>query len=205
MKLTKKETILVLIAAFLVLLLVLVPAFAAGNGKGKGPGKRKADGVWCYMPDLSKVRPVLYYNSYPDDPNEPPDPAEMITDYGQPNKAIMKVPYTAEWTGVFKGESKEYGVGIFQDPGPMVFLDSILFEEVKVKGKRGSLYMDAFGNRAYDGADWEGTWIITAGSGDLENLKGHGTFWGPGWQWDPEECGVIYYHVEELEFEDDGD
>ena len=61
------------------LLLVLVPAFAAGNGKGKGPGKRKADGVWCYMPDLSKVRPVLYYNSYPDDPNEPPDPAEMIT------------------------------------------------------------------------------------------------------------------------------
>jgi hypothetical protein len=194
MKLTKKVTLLVLITAFLVLLLVLVPAFAAGKGKNKDKPPGKADGIWCYMPDLEKVEPVIFYNSYPDDP---------IMDYGEPNKMIMKVPYTAEWTGTFSGSSREYGIGIFQDVGPMVFLDSILFDEVEVDGKTGSLYMDAFGNREYDGADWEGTWVITAGTGELENLRGHGIFWGPGWQWDPEACGIIYYKVKALEFEDD--
>ena len=204
MKLTKKETILVLVAAFLVLLLVLVPAFAIGEGNGEEVDMdvESADGVWCYMPDLSMIRPVVFYNKYPKGRVEAPNPQWAISDYGQPNKSIMKVPYTAVWTGTFSGESKEYGIGIFQEAGPMVFLDTILFDEVLVEGKIGSLYMDAFGNREYDGADWKGTWIITAGTGDLEGLKGHGTFWGPGWQWDPEECGIIYYAVEELTFED---
>jgi hypothetical protein len=192
MKLTKKETIFVLIGVFLVLLLVIVPALAVDNGNGRSRGPKKADGIWCYMPDLTKLQPAVFYNSYPDDP---------ITDYGQPGKWLAKIPYTAEWSGTLTGQSKEYGIGIFHDVGPMVFLDTILFDEVEVEGRTGGLSMDAFGNRKEVGADWKGTWVITAGTGELENIKGHGTFWGPGWLEDPNECGVIYYKVKELEFD----
>ena len=75
--------------------------------------------------------------------------------------------------------------------------------------------MDAIGDRPDAASDWRGTWIITSGTGDLEGLRGHGTFWGPGWlppdggsDECPEGMGVVYYSVEDIDgmdFDNDDD
>jgi hypothetical protein len=58
--------------------------------------------------------------------------------------------------------------------------------------------MDVKGDRPNLDSDWRGTWVITSGTGDLEGLQGKGIWWGPGWQGDPTECGVIYYSTVDI-------
>jgi hypothetical protein len=41
-------------------------------------------------------------------------------------------------------------------------------------------------------AEWRGRWRIIGGTADMEDTRGRGTWWGPGWLGDPEEPGVIY-------------
>jgi hypothetical protein len=118
--------------------------------------------------------------------------------HGNPNTAFMAVPYESRWTGMFSGESKDYGLAVAHDSHPMMFLDAVSFNSVKVGGLSGGLQIDVMGNRPAVGDDWRGTWVITSGSGELADLWGHGTFWGPGWLGDPEEYGVIIYAVTEM-------
>jgi len=88
----------------------------------------------------------------------------------------------------------------------MAFVDAASFAEVEVGGKVGGLEMDAIGDRPDATSDWRGTWVVTSATGDLEGLRAHGTFWGPGWlppdggtDECPEGMGVIYYSVDEFE------
>jgi hypothetical protein len=144
--------------------------------------KDDANGIWYYKPDLSGIQ-MIEFDPY----------------HGDPNKAFMAVPYDSKWTGIFNGKSKDYGVAIAHGPSPMIFVDAITFQNVDVGGATGGLHLDVLGERPAVGSDWKGSWVITSGSGDLEEIRGHGTFWGPGWLGNPEEYGVIYYMVEELE------
>ena len=65
--------------------------------------------------------------------------------------------------------------------------------------------MDTIGGRLDVTSDWQGTWVVTSGTGGLEGFRAHGTFWGPGWLGDPAEPGVIYYAVEKMHGIDLGD
>ena len=83
---------------------------------------------------------------------------------------------------------------------PMLFVGTVSFADVQVGNASGGLEMDIaadiLGASPADFTEFRGSWIITSGTGDLSDLRGHGTWWGPGWQGDPNECGVIYYSVD---------
>ena len=155
-------------------------------------GEAEADGLWCYAPDV--ITPI-----------EPPHPVPP------PGKAFMSATYASLWTGFFSGASADTGLIVAHviDPGPppiaapMLFIGTSSFTDVEVGGVSGGLEMDAFGDKRDATSDWRGTWVITSGTGDLEGLRAHGTFWGPGWlppDGGTDECpdpmGVIYYSVE---------
>jgi uncharacterized surface protein with fasciclin (FAS1) repeats len=125
---------------------------------------------------------------------------------GDPNKAFAAVPYVSEWSGTLDGPSTDYGLAIFHGQDPMSFIAASSFVEVAVDGKEGGLEMDSIGDRPDPSSDWWGEWVITNGTGDLEGLRGNGTFWGPGFPppaGGTEECedvemGVIYYSVDDM-------
>ena len=189
------KKLIILLIVIVLLVMVSVTAFANNPDK-----KKKADGVWCYLPVFDRLKPIMF------------DPYE-----GDPGKQFLQVPYVSKWTGTINGSSTDYGllIGHILDPkapsAPMAFVDAAWFTDAEVDGKVGDLGMDTIGDRIKPNdptAGWIGTWVITSGSGELEGLKGNGTFWGPGWtpDADSEECGdwgLIYYKVHKLKFEDD--
>ena len=177
----------VLLTVAVVLSVVLIPTLADDD-------EDDADGLWCYAPIFPRIEPITF------------DPYE-----GDPGKAFSQVPYVSEWTGFFNGSSTDFGLLIFHvldpdaAPVPMSFVDAAWFTDVEVDGKVGDLGIDALGDRPDPASDWRGTWVITSGTGDLEGLQAHGTFWGPGWlapDGGSDECpdgmGLIYYSVEEM-------
>ncbi len=61
-----------------------------------------------------------------------------------------------------------------------------------VNGKSGTLKMSVVGKRPDAFADWEGKSVILSGTGELANLRGRGTWWGPGAA-EEGKWGDIYY------------
>lgn len=58
----------------------------------------------------------------------------------------------------------------------------------------GTMVILARYQRPAPDAHWSGEWIILSGTGDLENVQGHGTSWGPGFNADDPEAGPdIFY------------
>jgi len=171
-----KKKMFVLLAVIMVLSVVSPSAFADSE-------EDDADGIWCYTP--TGLWPI------------------EILGYAPPGKFFLSAAYESVWTGTFTGESKDGGLIVSHGtefPGvPMLFIGTSSFEDVVVGGVSGDLEMDTIGDRPDATSDWRGTWVITSGTGDLEGFRAHGTFWGPGWLGDPEECGVIYYSVDEFE------
>ena len=151
------------------------------------------DGIWCYQPVFERLKQITF------------DPYE-----GDPGKQFLQVPYRSKWTGTFTGTSTDYGllIGHVIDPNapsaPMVFLDTASFTDVEVDGKVGNLEMDVLGDHPDPTAEWKGTWTITSGTGELKDLQGQGSFWGPGWLPDSssEECGDwgLIYYAGDIEF-----
>lgn len=104
--------------------------------------------------------------------------------------------YTTEvgqWSGTFDGVSTEVGKVVIHASGFRWFTSKVSFVG-SVNGKSGTLEMVAVGKKADPTTDWYGKWVITGGTGDLANLHGQGTWWGPGWSpAEPEEWGDIPY------------
>jgi hypothetical protein len=98
------------------------------------------------------------------------------------------------WTGTFEGTSTEDGKVVIHCSGAWSFKGIVSFEG-KVNGKIGTLTMRAVGTRPDSLTDWTGKWVIISGTGDLANLRGQGTWWGPGAP-APEVWGDIYYSGE---------
>ena len=156
-----------------------------------------ADGIWCYTPDLANLKP-LDIGAYPE------------------GKLFLSATYKGEWTGVFHGGDSPDDVALSQDTGllvahevpapvnfaPMLFVGTVSFADVQVGGASGGLELDVGSDinaaSPAEATEWRGSWIITSGTGDLSNLRGQGTWWGPGWLGDPNECGVIYYSVDAM-------
>lgn len=106
------------------------------------------------------------------------------------------------WTGPFEGESREDGKVVIHRSGAWSFKAIVTFDSVTVEDKTGSLVMSVVGKRPDGISDWAGKWTISSGTGDLANLRGHGTWWGPGAP-EPEKWGDIWYEKGNLHFDED--
>ncbi len=117
-----------------------------------------ASGKWCYTPFIKDSRSVddnMFMEAYTKDP---PD----------------------DWTGTFDGNSEDIysavilSTGAWEAPGGVAFFDGA------VGNRKGTLVIWFSGNRPDAKADWSGKWVILRGTGELANLRGEGTWWGPG-------------------------
>lgn len=176
-----KKNLIVLLTVIVVLFLISITACADSTEE-----ENDTDGVWCYTPnttdDFTKVSGHNYYSA---------------------------LGYESDWTGTFTGASEDFGMVVMHSPGVKrssgraLFIGTVSFASVDVDGTSGGLEMYVSGERVNNisDTDWEGNWVITSGTGALEDLRGQGTWWGPGWQGNYSDCGVIYYSVEDLDFE----
>ena len=169
----RKLIAIALLALLMVFAVAMAPALANSD-------EDEADGIWCYTPDLAEL---TFFT---------------IGDYAG-EKLFASTVEDGIWTGTFTGTSRDYGTLVFGDPsGPTLFTATVWFDSVEVKGVTGSLEMDVIGDTYTPNSEWAGTWIITSGSDGLADLRGQGNWWGPGFNpQHPEECGVIYYSVED--------
>jgi type II secretory pathway pseudopilin PulG len=125
-----------------------------------------AEGLWQYQPFIDEVR---------------------LAD----GNTFLKTHENGKWTGTFSGKSTEDGKVVIHSSGAWSFKGTVSFEGV-VNGKTGTLTMLAVGSRPDENTDWTGKWVILSGTGDLANLRGQGTWSGPGAP-APEQWGDIYY------------
>jgi len=105
---------------------------------------------------------------------------------------VLTTEEAAVWDGSFVGDSKEEATIFIHCSGKWSFGAIGSFEEVTVDGKTGSMVLFFSGSRPNENTDWLGKWEIVEGTGELENLRGRGLFWGPGAP-GPGEEGDIYY------------
>ena len=95
---------------------------------------------------------------------------------------FLKTYEDAVWTGSLSGTSTEDGVVVlygFEDTDPASYHGIASFEG-EVFGKSGTLEILILARVEDAFSDWEGTWVILSGTGDLSNLRGRGTLIGPG-------------------------
>jgi hypothetical protein len=83
------------------------------------------------------------------------------------------------WEGTFEGNSVDVYKAVILSTGAWDAGGVSLFDGA-VGNRNGSLVIWFFGKRPDAEADWSGEWVILRGSGELANLSGEGTWWGPG-------------------------
>ena len=142
-----------------------------------------AEGVWEYLP-----RPPAPTDHPPIFLNCDELPYEFLV------PMITMLTEDGRWSGTFNGASVESGTLIIRCAGSLSFFATATFDEVEVNGKVGRLYMHVEGAKPDPFADWCGTWSILDGMDELAHLRGHGTWWGPGYTPVlPDVWGRIYY------------
>jgi hypothetical protein len=101
------------------------------------------------------------------------------------------------WEGAFEGTS----IGEYAEtgsPSGRSYEGTESFkgyvEDEKGRRRHGTLEIQLGGERGDRESEWQGTWEIIAGEGDLENLAGGGTWTGP-----PHE--MVVYYSGQLHFE----
>jgi hypothetical protein len=86
------------------------------------------------------------------------------------------------WNGTFQGTSTDTGVVVEHCSGKASFNGIVSFVG-EVNGESGSLEMSVVGQFSYDEqgvGNWKGQWVILSGTEGLANLRGQGTWFGPG-------------------------
>ena len=84
------------------------------------------------------------------------------------------------WTGTFEGHSHCVERVVIHPSGSWNAEGLCTFESCTVTGESGTLVIHFVGTKPGPTADWSGRWVILSGTGDLANLHGQGTWWGPG-------------------------
>jgi hypothetical protein len=152
---------------FVVLVVIMVVSVMAIPALARSNGH--AEGVWSYLPAGPPVEDVIGPHTF------------------------MTLSDAGEWTGSITGHADDFGEAVIHSAGPWYYWGTVPFESATVKGKTGGLMISVYGSRPNMAAEWEGTWEITSGTGDLAGVWGQGTWEGPGWQGDPVVPGLIYY------------
>jgi len=136
----------------LVLTLVLVPAVIA-----LATPPTIVSGTWYYTPWIASTR---------------------FADGNMFMEAYTSVP-PDRWEGTFDGTSVDEYKGVIHPTGAWNADGVALFDGV-VGGREGTLVIEFVGKKTDAEADWSGKWVILSGTGELANLRGQGTWWGPG-------------------------
>ncbi len=114
-------------------------------------------GKWHYTPFIKDTRVADNYTFLEAYTKDPPD----------------------TWEGTFVGKSEDvYNITI-NSAGAWDFSGVVLFDGV-VGDREGTLVIWVSGKKLDAEADWSGKWVVLRGIGDLANLRGEGTWWGPG-------------------------
>lgn len=120
----------------------------------KLPGRKRASGTWVFYPD------------------------HQATKKGDGYTFILGNE-TGDWTGTFEGTDYAVFFAEKNPAGTYVYLPyGVIFFEGEVHGKHGTLRIN-FGPAVKTGVPmlWSGPWEILSGTGELENLRGQGTWW----------------------------
>jgi hypothetical protein len=139
---------------------------------------QKADGEWCYLPHQGELKIIKSFN----------------------HGSITMGTYDGDWSGRIRGSSDDLGAALRRSSGRKHYIGVVTFTSAEIDGKSGALEMYVTGGKPDFNTEWEGEWVITDAGGDLENVQGHGTWWGTGWQGNWDECGTVSYAVDELDF-----
>jgi len=81
------------------------------------------------------------------------------------------------WTGTFLGASYDVFTVIRHEK--IWNVEGLIDFTGTVNGKSGTLVILFVGKLTPPPGEWSGEWVILSGTGDLENLRGQGTWWGP--------------------------
>ena len=175
--------------AFAVLTLVMVLLMVSTTVLAQPP--MEVGGLWRYQPFI-KVKVDGECVAPPAEPNDGP----CIENHD--DNTVMYTFENGEWSQgdfedvlYFDGVSTEDGKVVIHSSGFWSF-NAIVSFEGEVDGKSGILKMSVVGKAPDQFSDWKGQWVILSGTGELSNLHGQGTWWGPGapavGEW-----GDIYY------------
>ncbi len=148
-----------------VLLIVLMALALVSISALAGPPE-KAEGLWRYQPFLVGARQAGC-------------------------NTFLTTIENGQWTGTFEGTSTEDAKVVIHCNGAWSF-NAIVSFEGSVAGKSGTMTMSVVGTRPDGLSDWQGKSVILSGTGELANLRGQGTWWGPG-AGAPGTWGDIYY------------
>lgn len=97
---------------------------------------------------------------------------------------FMTTAEDSVYYGILSGTMTDTGKVIIHASGNWTYQAVGTFEGT-VAGKYGTLLMMSVGSRPDAFSEWQGTWVILSGTGELEHLHGQGTFWGLGYTGDP--------------------
>jgi len=97
---------------------------------------------------------------------------------------------TGTWTGTFTGTSQDYFQAVMQPSGVVYLSYGLIFFEGTVEGRSGTLVISFAPGEKVEGV-WSGKWEILSGTGELDNLRGRGKWWGPSMDLDYK--GKIYF------------
>jgi len=124
---------------------------------------RPASGIWTYIPaDMTPIK---------------------LAD----DNTFFEVKSIDIVTGTFDGPGAGVDVLVLHSSGFWTGIGVATFEDCMVDGKSGTLVIRWAAHTTAETGLWSGQWVILSGTGDLANLRGQGTFWGP------EEAGGFTY------------
>ena len=99
-----------------------------------------------------------------------------VTDDGN---VFISADADEKFTGTFDGTAYDVFTMVIHPEGFITGRGRTLFSGT-VEGRSGTLVIQWVGNTKNDLAYWWFMWVILSGTGELANLRGQGTCWGPG-------------------------
>ena len=103
---------------------------------------------------------------------------EELTRVADGNTFIYAIEWE-DWAGDFEGTGEAvFRVGMFSSAGFWNVWLRTTFTGT-VNGESGTLVIQLVGKKP-EGEDWYGQWVILSGTGELADLRGRGTWGGPG-------------------------
>ena len=82
-------------------------------------------------------------------------------------------------TGTFEGPGTGVDILVLHSSGFWTGIGVATFVDCMVDGKSGTLVIRWAAHATAETGLWSGQWVILSGTGELANLRGQGTFWGP--------------------------
>jgi len=150
----RKKSLVLLMCSIALLSLLLTPTLIADARRHLQHGRKPASGTWVFYPDHKHMK---FEEGY----------------------TFILGNETGEWTGTFEGTDHAVFFAEKNPSGTIVYLPyGVIFFEGEVNGKSGTLRIN-FGPAVKKGDPmlWSGPWEILSGTGELENLRGQGTWW----------------------------